>query len=106
IASVVFIHGLDGHRIKSCIAKNKKMWLIDFLPNEMPNARIMTYGYDGYTHGKDLFSNQTLSVHARDLLTKLTSRRTGNEKRQIIFIANNVGGIILKSVRLFQFRAS
>ncbi|KAF8526899.1 hypothetical protein BU17DRAFT_39960, partial [Hysterangium stoloniferum] len=94
---VVFIHGLDGHRIESCIAKNKKMWLNDFLPNEMPNARIMTYGYDGYTQARDQFSNQTLSGHARDLLTKLASRRTGNETRPIIFIAHNVGGIILKS---------
>ena len=51
--SVIAITGLGGHafgswrsRISAERPVDRPMWLRDFLPQEFPNARIMTYGYD------------------------------------------------------------
>ncbi|KAF8526926.1 hypothetical protein BU17DRAFT_82378 [Hysterangium stoloniferum] len=94
---IVFIHGLDGHRVQSCTTESGKMWLCDFLPWDLPHARILTYGYDGYTKDRNQFSNETLRGHATGLLSRLAMNRRGIEDRPIIFVAHNVGGIILKS---------
>ena len=48
--SIVAIHGLGGDPHKTWTATNEyneaKFWLKDFLPKDLPNARIMTYGYE------------------------------------------------------------
>ncbi|KAF8523265.1 hypothetical protein BU17DRAFT_85937 [Hysterangium stoloniferum] len=78
-----------------------KMWLRDFLPSDLPLARILSFGYDGYTKDRDQFSTETLNGHAQNLLCRLELKRVGIEDRPIIFIAHNVGGIILKSALIF-----
>ncbi|KAF8529586.1 hypothetical protein BU17DRAFT_79596 [Hysterangium stoloniferum] len=97
IVDIVAIHGFDGHREESWTADNGKLWLRDFLPHTIPEARILSYGYDAYTNSS--LSEQTLHGHAQDFLAKLSmSRETGETKdRPIIFIAHSLGGIILKS---------
>ncbi|KAF8530241.1 hypothetical protein BU17DRAFT_60003 [Hysterangium stoloniferum] len=94
---IVAIHGLDGHREKSWTADNEKLWLRDFLPQAIPGARILSYGYDAYTENS--LCEQTLYGHAQDFLARLgMSRETDDtKKRPIIFIAHSLGGIILKS---------
>ncbi|KAF8526902.1 hypothetical protein BU17DRAFT_82344 [Hysterangium stoloniferum] len=94
---IVFIHGLDGHPIQSCTTDSGKLWLYHFLPQDLPHARILSYGYDGYTKDRNQFSNDTLNGHAGGLLAKLADERHGIKNRPIIFIAHNVGGIIVKS---------
>ncbi|PYI08746.1 hypothetical protein BO78DRAFT_440283 [Aspergillus sclerotiicarbonarius CBS 121057] len=43
---IVAIHGLDGHAFNSWQAeKSPVMWLRDLLPEAIPKARIITYGY-------------------------------------------------------------
>ena len=51
--SVIAITGLGGHAFGSWRSRtsterpvDRPMWLRDFLPQEFPNARIMTYGYN------------------------------------------------------------
>jgi len=93
--SIVAIHGLDGHREASWTANNDKLWLRDFLPQHVPSTRILTYGYDAYTVTS---STQTLNSHAENFLARLAAFRMCSDtpKRPIIFIAHNLGGIILK----------
>ena len=50
--SVIAITGLGGHAFDSWRSRiatkrpiDRPMWLRDFLPQQFPNARIMTYGY-------------------------------------------------------------
>lgn len=50
-------------------------WIEDFLPNDVPNARILTYGYNADAIG-GLFQaddKNSISQHGRDLAAKLES---------------------------------
>ncbi|KAF8510206.1 hypothetical protein BU17DRAFT_55621 [Hysterangium stoloniferum] len=100
IIDIVAIHGLDGHREASWTTDNGSLWLRDFLPQDVPSARILTYGYDAYTQSAAALSTQTLDGHAESFLARLASFRriSDTTKRPIIFIAHSLGGIILKHV--------
>lgn len=73
------------------------MWLRDFLPEHVPNTRILTYGYDS-----TLFkNNSTASTQefSRNFLQAVNSARVGIESRPIVFIGHSLGGILIKEVR-------
>ena len=45
--SIIAVTGLAGHAFGSWRSRDGScMWLRDFLPTSIPNARIITYGYD------------------------------------------------------------
>jgi len=73
--SIVAVHGLDGHYKHTFEDKNGTLWLKDLLPKYVPDTRILTYGYDSRTHGRDPIANQFLFQQAATFLTKLVSYR-------------------------------
>ncbi|MCJ1426602.1 hypothetical protein MMC29_004505 [Sticta canariensis] len=60
ILDIVAVHGLNGHREKSWTV-NDVNWLRNFLPSDIPNARILTWGYDANTH---ICSSSQALVHS------------------------------------------
>lgn len=42
---VIAVHGLNGDAYGTWTHENKKLWLRDFLPTKLPNARVFTFGY-------------------------------------------------------------
>lgn len=76
---VVAVHGLGGGAYKTWIHDNGKLWLRDFLPVDLPGARIFTYGYNSAL----VFSRETgtLRDYARALLEDIRSERTLPEVR-------------------------
>ncbi|KAF8509768.1 hypothetical protein BU17DRAFT_55925 [Hysterangium stoloniferum] len=95
--SIVAIHGLDGHRERSFTASNGVLWLRDLLPKSIPNARILTYGYDARTHGKNR-SQQMLYDLSTNFMAKLSNFRVYTKtNRPLIFVAHSFGGIMLKN---------
>ena len=62
-------------------SKPNKMWLKDFLPDTVPDARIMTYGYDARFLGSSRDS-QSLYDHAKTLLARLSLYRRFTEVRR------------------------
>jgi hypothetical protein len=73
--SIVALHGLNGHREKTWIAENGVHWLRDLLPEDLPQARILCWGYDANTHAADRVSSQYLYNHARTLVSDLCRKR-------------------------------
>ncbi|CAI9635625.1 unnamed protein product [Alternaria burnsii] len=102
IVDIVAVHGLNGHCEKTWTAGNSidsVNWLRDLLPHDLPNARILSWGYDANTHSGSRVSCQYLFDHARTLVSDLCLERqiTETSKRPIIFVAHSLGGIIVKS---------
>ncbi|CRK14677.1 hypothetical protein BN1708_011202 [Verticillium longisporum] len=99
IVDIVALHGLNGHREKTWTAENGVHWLRDLLPKDLPQARILCYGYDANTHSTRRVSWNNIYDHATNLVSDLYRKRkiTNSINRPIIFIAHSLGGIVLKS---------
>lgn len=76
--SIVAIHGLNGDRDKTWTADNGKNWLRHFLPKDIPNARIFTFGYSAHTHSCSDVSQQSVNEYALNLLGELKDQRKGD----------------------------
>lgn len=93
---VIAIHGLAGHALKTW-TEGDKLWLRDFLPWELPKARVLTFGYDSGA----VFTGSTSKVRniAETLLEGIVRlRRQHDDKaaRRIIFVCHGLGGIVFK----------
>ncbi|KAK1990397.1 hypothetical protein LX36DRAFT_592676 [Colletotrichum falcatum] len=75
VVDIVAIHGLNGHREHTWTATGDKHWLRDFLPTDLPNVRILCWGYDANTHSTSGVSCQYLYDHARELVADLCRKR-------------------------------
>ena len=75
---------------------NDRMWLKDFLPTQLPSARIFTYGYNSTV----AFSKSVAGIEdfARNLLTRLELERLTEKEqgRPILFVCHSLGGIVVK----------
>ncbi|KAI9808253.1 MAG: hypothetical protein M1825_004710 [Sarcosagium campestre] len=98
---IVAVHGLGGDAIDTWThPKSKAFWLKDFLPKQIPDARVMTFGYNAAA----AFEQSTAEVidHAKSLLTSLVDKREESEEvhRPLIFVAHSLGGIVVKQALL------
>ncbi|KAL8308112.1 hypothetical protein RB593_006439 [Gaeumannomyces tritici] len=76
-------------------------WPTDLLPSTIPDARIMTYGYDTHIRHKVFgprASQNTIYDIAGDFLVALEAERRGATHRPLIFIAHSLGGIVVKEM--------
>lgn len=67
------IHGLGGDAYNTWADEHQNIWLRDFLPYQVQNARIMSYGYNSSV----AFSRSMAGIDefAEDLLDRLDSER-------------------------------
>jgi LPS sulfotransferase NodH len=74
--SLVAVHGINGHPYHTFTHPTGAKWVQEYLPKDMPNTRIMTFGY----HAQVFTSSKGLVVDfAEQLLQHLTSvRRSTN----------------------------
>jgi hypothetical protein len=72
--SIIAVVGLAGHGFGTWKAKGKAdMWLRDFLPETVPDARIMTYGYDTELPGSQ--SEKSVVELSKNLLESIKTSR-------------------------------
>jgi len=89
--SIVAIHGLNGHREKTWTAKNKVNWLRDanMLSTIIPNARIMSWGYDANTHSTEGLSAMYLYDHAQNLVSDLSLHRRRDKVGKLFIVTDS-----------------
>lgn len=94
----VFIHGLTGDREKTWKTKSAAApWPQILLPARVPNARILTFGYDAYvTDWRGMVSKNRIGDHSMNLLTAIATHREddGTNDRPIIFVCHSLGGLV------------
>lgn len=78
--------------------RNPVYWPRDLVPLTIPNARVLTYGYD--THIRHRFGSQinksTVYDIAWDFLVSLEAARRYEPMRPLLFIAHSLGGIVVE----------
>lgn len=79
-------------------ARRDVFWPRDLLPLTIPNARVLTYGYD--TKIRHAFvgpvSKMNVADHGWDLLCALEEVRRDVPSRPLLFIAHSLGGLVAK----------
>ncbi|PGH21490.1 hypothetical protein AJ80_03158 [Polytolypa hystricis UAMH7299] len=92
---IVAVHGLNGHYARTW-TQGQSNWLQDFLPRDIPDARILALGYDS----RVVFSSSVGNIDrfADQLLAYLSrQRRTQAEHdRPLIFVCHSLGGLVVK----------
>lgn len=87
---IVFVHGLFGHRESTWTGLQNKsiLWPRDLLSADVPNARILTFGYDADVAklGAEV-TNGTMESHAADLCEVLARLRSSTDsvKKDLVF---------------------
>jgi hypothetical protein len=72
------VHSLGGDAFTTWThPKSKKFWLRDFLPRQIPDACIMTFGYNADA----AFGQSTAEIvdHAKSLLPSLVDKKEESE---------------------------
>lgn len=111
--SIVAVHGLGGQGFRSWITWDprggkSKSWLEELLGADIPNARIMTYGYisDGISYSYVVRN----IVYGRALhLAKVLAAKRQQDKanrRPLFFIAHSLGGWIVKRALIISSEAA
>ena len=98
IVDIVFVHGLTGNAYSTWLHKSTNVhWPSMLLKNNIPDARILTFGYDAdIVNWWSQASNNRVGNHADNLLGALVRLRedTESEERKIIFVAHSLGGLV------------
>ncbi|KAL6717647.1 hypothetical protein ACLMJK_005562 [Lecanora helva] len=100
---IVAVHGLNGDAYSTWTSdKGNVCWLShqDLLPKYVPNARVLTYGYNANVipmRGRTTSADRILQ-HAQTLVQELVGERAleGRSEIPIIFLCHSLGGIIVK----------
>jgi len=97
---IVFVHGLTGNAYTTWLHKETKIyWPSALLKQDIPNARILSFGYDADVIGFwNPVSNSRLSNHAENMVGGLVRKRerTNTQKRKILFVAHSLGGLVVE----------
>ncbi|KAE8381533.1 lipa and NB-ARC domain protein [Aspergillus bertholletiae] len=104
----VFVHGLNprgrvDHAFETWRHQNGTFWPRDYLPQDIPQARVFVYGYNSYVTNPQVMSNASVKDHANTLLNLLDLERSpqmNTRPPKIIFVGHSLGGLVIKQALL------
>ena len=104
---VVAVHGLQGDLYQTWTHENGTMWLESILPDKIPYARIMTFGYESII----AFSSSAAKLEDKsiELINRLSMKRSSIENgstRPIVFVCHSLGGILVKKALILAHERS
>ncbi|KAL5592378.1 hypothetical protein FOBRF1_013404 [Fusarium oxysporum] len=94
---IIAVPGHGSHALGSWKSPNSdEVWLRDFLPKDVPNIRVLLYGYDTTLPGS--LSKQSIEDLGGALLEQIIAYRAGDgtSHRPIIFTGHSLGGLLIK----------
>lgn len=96
VADVIAVTGLAEHPYGSWATSDGTMWLQDYIPKDIPDVRVLIYGYDSDL--KDRKARAIIGNHGGNFRNKLLRmRKLGKcEDRPLILIGHGLGGLIVK----------
>ncbi|KAH6635938.1 hypothetical protein F5144DRAFT_161070 [Chaetomium tenue] len=100
---ICFVHGLTGNRDSTwTYPGHAEPWPKTLLPKDLPDARLLTFGYDAYVVNNSVASNNRLNDHASNFMNDLCRGRAsaGAQGRPIILVAHSLGGLVCKKAIL------
>lgn len=71
--SIIAVTGLAAHAFGSWAHSAQNMWLRDYLPRDISNARVLIYGYPSQLHGNT--SRSILSDYSTNMIHRLLTMR-------------------------------
>ncbi|KAA6414866.1 MAG: hypothetical protein FRX48_01616 [Lasallia pustulata] len=95
---IIAVHGLNPtnteFHAEATWTVEDKLWLRDFLPPQLPSARVLLFGYNANV----AFETSIAGVReqAINLLNRAASKREEAAERPIVFLAHSLGGIVVK----------
>jgi hypothetical protein len=104
---VVAVHGLQGDLYQTWTHENGTMWLESILPDKIPYARIMTFGYNSAIAFSS--SEAMLEDKSIELINRLTVKRSSvsnGSTRPIVFVCHSLGGILVKKALILAHERS
>ncbi|KAI9662517.1 MAG: hypothetical protein M1821_008684 [Bathelium mastoideum] len=98
VADVIAVTGLGGHAFGSWACSPRHMWLRDFLAKDLPNLRILIYGYNSRL--KNAAARSIIGDHVRMFKQRLLTlpESAQSQHRPIIFIGHSLGCLLIKKV--------
>ncbi|PKY00736.1 lipa and NB-ARC domain protein [Aspergillus campestris IBT 28561] len=104
----IFVHGLNprgrnDHPFETWTHPNGTFWPRDFLPLDVPQARVFVYGYNSNITNPQSMSTASVKDHANTLLNLLDMERSpqmNTRLPKIIFIGHSLGGLVIKQALL------
>lgn len=81
-------------------------WPKDLLSKDLPNSRIITFGYDAdIVNFLSPASQNCIGDHARNLLNYVTNRRdnSNTSDRPLLIVAHSLGGLVAEDVSDYTF---
>jgi len=104
VISIVAVHGKGAHPAETWTTRDPNSerwmdWLSDgeWLPFELPNARILRYGYNCDYFGRTAV-DKVPGTMAEDFLRELKRSRAVRPERPLIIIAHSFGGLVVAEV--------
>ncbi|KAJ6261835.1 hypothetical protein Dda_2634 [Drechslerella dactyloides] len=114
VVDIILVHGLGGDPFKTWTHSNGKkdagvLWPRDLLAREIPEVRVLSYGYD--TKVTSWFEGATSNMihhHSETMISRLHNFRSrkidgkNSTERPIIWIGHSLGGILIKRALIYS----